>query len=53
MTRRRLRVDRVMTRALATRRAGRSTRAGVEIVREQGADLPPSSAISCCCNRRC
>ena len=39
MTRRRLRVDRVITRALATRRAP-MTRAGVEIVREQGADLP-------------
>ena len=39
MTRRRLRIDRVITRALATRRAA-LTRAGIEIVREQGADLP-------------
>ena len=35
MTRRRLRVDRVITRALATRRAA-LTRAGVEIVRAAG-----------------
>ena len=38
-TRRRVRVDRVLTRALATRRTA-LTRAGIEIVREQPEDLP-------------
>jgi PAS domain S-box-containing protein len=40
MTRRRLRVDRVLTRALATRRAALS-RAAIEIVRRPGENLPP------------
>jgi PAS domain S-box-containing protein len=39
LTRRRLRVDRVLTRALATRRSA-LVRAGIEIVREQPADVP-------------
>jgi PAS domain S-box-containing protein len=39
MTRRRLRVDRVLTRVLATRRASLS-RAAIEIVREPGENLP-------------
>jgi PAS domain S-box-containing protein len=39
MTRRRLRVDRILTRALATRRAALS-RAAIEVVRTPGEDLP-------------
>jgi len=39
LTRRRLRVDRVLTRALATRRSA-LMRAGIEIVREQPDDVP-------------
>ena len=39
LTRRRLRVDRVLTRALATRRSA-LVRAGIEIIREQPADVP-------------
>jgi PAS domain S-box-containing protein len=40
MTRRRLRVDRVVSRALATRRNA-LTRAGIEIVRTQAEGVPP------------
>ncbi len=39
MTRRRLRVDRALTRALATRRTGLA-RAGIEVVREQPEGVP-------------
>ena len=52
MTRRRLRVDRVLTRALASRRA-RLARAGIEIVRDQPDEAADaSSAIRCSCSRR-
>jgi PAS domain S-box-containing protein len=40
LTRRRLRVDRVLTRALASRRAALA-RAGIEVVRQPGEELPP------------
>ena len=40
ITRRRLRIDRVLTRALATRRAALAS-AKIEVVRESGENLPP------------
>jgi PAS domain S-box-containing protein len=40
VARRRLQIDRVLSRAIASRKAG-LTRAGVELVRHQGDDLPP------------
>src|SRR5262249_2220001 len=39
-TRKRVRIDRVLTRVLAGRQAA-LTRAGIEVIREQGEDLPP------------
>src|SRR6476661_1284576 len=40
MTRKRLQIDRVLTRALASRRASLQ-RAGIEVTRSQGSALPP------------
>jgi PAS domain S-box-containing protein len=42
-TPRRLRIDRIVTRALASRRAA-MTRAGIELIRHQGEHLPPIMA---------